>query len=381
MGHLINSKKKIAIGVLVISVLCLSFYKINMVDWVYIKIPAKFVSQFSARSKNYFYDTKNVYKIQDGLPKNFVKDGSVDYTAYVQNSLDNHRKVLFPDFPVLINAKGLTISSNSIIVFNKNSKIKLVPNDKGDYEMLRIHDVENVTLYNANVEGDRYKHIGTKWEWGMGISIRGSKNVKLFNSVAKYCWGDGIYLGITEKSSNNVNITITNTLLDDNRRNGMSIITAENLWVNNLVVANSHGTSPMAGVDIEPDANTDVIKNLNFNGITSFNNATHGFLFALNNLAGTISHNEVNIKVSKFNAIYGELGMSFKLGQSNIGANVPKGLITIDKPQFYKLKRSNFLSYEGNELNPIQVKIKTNTVDFEKANVAFKGAKNILVTK
>ncbi|WP_291112037.1 right-handed parallel beta-helix repeat-containing protein [Flavobacterium sp. UBA4120] len=350
-------------------------------DWVYIKIPAKFVSQFSARSKNYFYDTKNVYKIQDGLPKNFVKDGSVDYTAYVQNSLDNHRKVLFPDFPVLINAKGLTISSNSIIVFNKNSKIKLVPNDKGDYEMLRIHDVENVTLYNANVEGDRYKHIGTKWEWGMGISIRGSKNVKLFNSVAKYCWGDGIYLGITEKSSNNVNITITNTLLDDNRRNGMSIITAENLWVNNLVVANSHGTSPMAGVDIEPDANTDVIKNLNFNGITSFNNATHGFLFALNNLAGTISHNEVNIKVSKFNAIYGELGMSFKLGQSNIGANVPKGLITIDKPQFYKLKRSNFLSYEGNELNPIQVKIKTNTVDFEKANVAFKGAKNILVTK
>lgn len=381
MEHLINSKKKIAIGVLVISVLCLSFYKINIADWVYIKIPEKFVSQFSANSKKYFCDDKNVYNIQNGLPKNFVKDATVDYTDYIQRALDNHRKVLFPNFPVLINSKGLTISSNSIIVFNKNSKIKLVPNDQGQYEMLRVHDVENVTLFNANIEGDKHKHIGTKGEWGMGISIRGAKNVKLFNSVVKYCWGDGIYLGITEKSSNNVNVTITNTLLDDNRRNGMSIITAENLWVNKLLVANTHGTSPMAGVDIEPDANTDIIKNLNFDGIISFNNATHGFLFALNNLAGTISHNEVNVKVNKFNAIYGELGMSFKLGQSNNGANIPKGLITIDKPQFYKLKRSNFLSYEGNESNPIQVKIKTNTVDFEKGNAAFKGAKNILVTK
>ena len=381
MEHLINSKKKISIGVLVISVLCLNFYKLNSEDWVYIKIPEKFVSEFSANSKKYFYADKNIYKIQDGLPKNFVKNASVDYTEYIQKALDNHRKVVFPDFPVLINAKGLSISSNSIIVFGKNSKIKLVPNDQGQYEMIRIHDVENVTLYNANVEGDKHNHIGTNGEWGMGISIRGAKNIKLFNSVAKYCWGDGIYLGITEKSSNNVNVTITNTLLDDNRRNGMSIIAAENLWVNNLVVANSHGTSPMAGVDIEPDANSDVIKNLNFDGISSFNNATHGFLFALNNLAGPIAHEAVNINVSNYNTIYGELGMSFKLGQSNTSANAPKGLITIDKPQFYKSKRSNFLSYDGNESNPIRVKIKTNSVDFENGNASFKGAKNILVTK
>ena len=368
-------------GVLVISILCFSFYKRNRDDWSYIEIPEKFVSQFSANSKKYFYPTKNVYKIQDGLPQNFVKDGSVDYTSYIQNSLNKHRKVLFPDFPLLISAKGLTISSNSIIVFGKKSKITLVPNDKGDYEMLRIHDVENVVLYNANVEGDRYQHLGTKWEWGMGISIRGAKNIKLYNSTVKACWGDGIFLGITEKSSNNVNVIITNTLLDDNRRNGMSIIAAENLTVKNLLVANTHGTSPMAGVDIEPDDNTNVIQNLNFDGVTSFNNATHGFLFALGNLAGTIRHDNVNIKVSRFSTVYGELGMSFKLGQVNNSAQLPKGLITVDRPQFYKSKRSNFLSYDGNEINPIQVKIKTNTVDFEKGNAAFKGAKNILVTK
>lgn len=377
----IHSKKTLILALLVISVLCLSFYKLNLQHWTYVKIPQKLVSQFSANSKKYFYETQNLYKIQNGLPKNFVKDATVDYTDYIQRAIDRHRKVLFPNFPILINAKGLTISSNSIIVFGKNSKIKLVPNDQAQYEMLRIHDVENISLYNANIEGDKHEHTGTKGEWGMGISIRGAKNIKVFNSVVKYCWGDGIYLGITEKSSNNMNVTITNTFLDDNRRNGMSIIAAENLKVNNLVVANTHGTSPMAGIDIEPDTNTDVVKNLYFDDIISFNNATHGFLFALNNMAGTISHNEVNIKLTRFKAIYGELGMSFKLGQSNNSANNPRGLIAVDNPQFYNQKRSSFLSYDGNETNPITVKIRTNTVDFEKGHTAFKKAKNILVTK
>jgi hypothetical protein len=381
MGHLINSKKKIMMGLLAISVLCLSFYNLNVQDWSYVKIPEKFVAQFSARSKSYFYDTKNIYKIQDGLPKNFVKDATVDYTDYIQRALDKHRKVLFPNFPILINAKGLTISSNSIIVFDKNSKIKLVPNDKGDYEMLRIHDVENVTLYNANVEGDRYKHIGTKWEWGMGISIRGAKNVKLFNSVAKYCWGDGIYLGITEKSSNNVNITITNTLLDDNRRNGMSIIAAENLWINNLVVANTHGTSPMAGIDIEPDANSDIIKNLNFKDITSFNNEYYGFLFVLSNLGGKISHKEININVKNFNSSYGLYGISFKLGTSVEHQNTLDGLISMENIVIDNSKVSDFYSYEGNEKNTIKVKIKSKTLDINKSKEVFKNAKNISVSK
>lgn len=381
MKNFIYSKKILAICLLGISIVCLSLCKLNSADWKYMPIPERLVSQFLTLSKKNIYDTKTVYKIQDGLPVNFVKDASVDYTDYIQKSLDNHRKVLFPNFPVLINAKGLTISSNSILVFDKNSKIKLAPNDKGQYEMLRMHDVENVILYNAHVEGDKYKHIGTNGEWGMGISIRGAKNIKLYNSVAKYCWGDGIYLGITEKSSNNVNVIITNTLLDDNRRNGISIIAAENLWVTHLVVANTNGTPPMAGIDIEPDANTDVIKNLNFDRITSFNNTTHGFLFAINNLAGTIPHNDVNIKLNRFKAIYGDIGVSFKLGQSNKESPAPSGLIEVNLPQFQNLNRFPFLSYEENVSNTFVVKIKTNSIDFEKTNESFKGAKNIAITK
>ena len=93
MDHSKSSKMKISISVIVVSVLCLSFYKLNLADWSYIKIPKQFISSFYVNSKNNFFDTKNAYKIQDGLPKNFVKDGSVDYTSAVQMALDKYRTV------------------------------------------------------------------------------------------------------------------------------------------------------------------------------------------------------------------------------------------------------------------------------------------------
>src|ERR1700758_4716525 len=49
------------------------------------------------------------YKITSSLPANYVKNGSVDYTSFIQGALDKYSKVIFPDFPVLINESGLTI--------------------------------------------------------------------------------------------------------------------------------------------------------------------------------------------------------------------------------------------------------------------------------
>lgn len=374
------NKKIIVFASLLIAVFIFVFCKPSS-NWAYLKIPLKYVTQFEANSKKVIIAKTDVFAIVDELPLNYVKDASVDYTELIQKALDNHRNVVFPNFPILINSKGLSISSNSILYFDENSSLHLMPNKYGQYEIIRIHDVENVIIYGANIIGDKESHTAKDGEWGMGVSIRGAKNIKLYNTIVKSCWGDGIYLGITNTSSKNVNVTITNTLLDSNRRNGMSIIAAENLNVKDLIVANTHGTPPSAGVDIEPDANTDIIKNLNFDGIISFNNETHGFLFALNNMAGELQHNDVNINVKRFKAIYGEIGMSFKMGQSQKNMKVPKGLISIDTPQFSSLSRIGFLSYDDNEFNTINVKIKTDTNDFEKSKKAFKGAKNILLSK
>src|SRR5699024_7536663 len=67
------------------------------------------------------------------LPQNYVKDASVDYTKYIQKALDTNKKIVFPNFPLLINDNGLRLRNGSEVYFNKNSKLILKPSGKESY--------------------------------------------------------------------------------------------------------------------------------------------------------------------------------------------------------------------------------------------------------
>src|SRR5690606_34185152 len=105
---------------------------------------------------------------------------------------------------------------------------------------------KNITVYFANIEGDRVQHKGKGGERGMGISIAGSDNIRLIKPYITNCWGDGIYLGsyFTKTDTINActNIYIEKAILDKNRRNGLSIVTAKNLVINGIIIANTYGT-------------------------------------------------------------------------------------------------------------------------------------------
>jgi len=236
--------------------------------------------------------SKTAYDLVSSLPVNCDKTGKEDYTDIVQKVLDEKRIVNFPDFPLLINSKGINISSDSKLIFGKNSKLLLEPNDKTNYEVIRIYNVKNVVLYFPNITGDRKSHIGNTGEWGMGISIRGGENVTILNPVISDCWGDGIYIG-TGKQMNS-NIVIKNALLDNNRRNGISVISVIGLDIVNPLISNTNGTRPMAGIDFEPNNNLENLQKITVTNPITFNNSLRGILFALNNIYGV---NEKNIDV------------------------------------------------------------------------------------
>lgn len=323
------------------------------------------------------------YNLVNALPKGYVKDASKDYTSEIQWAIKNYRNVIFPNFPILINENGLSVYSNSNLFFDKNSKLVLKSNNLSHYEILRIHDVNNVNVYFANIEGDKLSHTENVGEWGMGISIRGTNNITLYASSVKECWGDGIYLGISPSTSNvnNKNVKIIKALIDNNRRNGMSIISAENLTVSKIIVSNTFGTPPMAGIDIEPDSNTDIIKNLYFTDIISYNNTNHGFLFVLGNLYGKQS-DIGKIRLNNFKAIYGDLGISFKIGPEKEMNFKPVGNIEINHAKFENLNRQEFLSYEENGRNNIQVNIRMNdNKNLNRYNSFFYNSKKITITK
>ncbi len=281
------------------------------------------------------------------LPKNHKKDGSIDYTQYIQKGINENRSILLPNFPILINDKGLDILNNSVVIFNKKSFIKLAPSAKTNYQILRIHQKQNIKIYSPRIEGDRNNHLNSKGEWGMGISIVSSTNIEIINPQIKNCWGDGIYLG-QDKKEVNKNIKIKHGLIDNNRRNGISVISADGLEISDIILSNTNGTSPESGLDFEPNNNNEELKNITVKNIYTFNNKTNGIVFYLARLRGNKQKNvsiEINNHKDKYSLI--SLGYSStEVKTKNNNFDPLNGTITLKNIDSYNSKYP-FRVYKG----------------------------------
>lgn len=275
------------------------------------------------------------HKVEDYLPRGYVKDGTVDYTEYIQQAIASHNKITFPAFPLLINDTGLKVGSNKSIIFLKGSELHLKNSAKTHYAMLDLKGVENVSLYNPVIIGDRYGHLGGKGEWGMGISIKGSNNIRVFGAKVKNCWGDGIYLGQDSKIRVNKNILISNAVLSKNRRDGISIISVDGLVLEDVYAGYQDGTKPMCGINFEPNNPSCQIKNVKvINPRTEFNQGS-GIQIAVRTLLGN-GNQKIDVKI--INHI-DEASKSFAMKisckrQEGVHGGEVSGLVTILNPKW-----------------------------------------------
>lgn len=279
-----------------IILLCLIVVQLKAQEANYQTIPRDFQANIkvSVKGLNNFTDLTNY------LPKEYVEDASKDYTSFIQRGINENLKIVLPNFPVLINDNGLILRDNSEVYFQEYSKIILKTSNKRKYQVLAIHNKNNVIVYNPKIEGDRYRHDGNKGEWGMGISILGSRNISIFNPYIIRCWGDGIYIGHSETHSKNINIR--GGVIDENRRNGISVTSVDNLLIQDILIANTKGTNPQTGIDIEPNNSNNEINNIKITNVITYNNFNNGMLIHLDKLPGKVQK-EVKIKVKDFRDI------------------------------------------------------------------------------
>ena len=82
-------------------------------------------------------------------------------------------------------------------------------------------------------------------------------------------------------------IHITDCVFDRNYRQGMSVIGVANTLVERTVLANTNGTAPSAGVDIEPYLPTFEVTNVSFIDCRASNNSGPGFAFYISHFNET----------------------------------------------------------------------------------------------
>lgn len=202
-------------------------------------------------------------------------DGVADDTAKIQAALDNSSTVSVPEGTYMVNAVTHIIpNSNNKIILDNDATIKAITNNETTYAVIYLDDVDNVEISGGTIQGDRLTHTDTEGEWGHCIMVvNGCSNLFIHDIVLSNAWGDGIYF------NNCDNVRTTNVKVNNARRNGYSLISLTNYISTNDTVNGTNGTAPSAGVDIEPNEDTEVLSNITFNNFTSTNNQAAGFQF------------------------------------------------------------------------------------------------------
>ncbi|KYG59423.1 cell wall-binding repeat-containing protein [Planococcus maritimus] len=215
-------------------------------------------------------------------------NGEVDDTIAIQNAIDfaysnGNKTVFFSKGIYLVDSStSLVVKDGIVLKFENEAILKAIPNALERSEVIRIHDVKNVKILGyPEIIGERDEHLGSTGEWGFGVSIRGAENIYIENAKISNFWGDGIYIGSTAKKNYNINIEINNVELTNNRRQGISIISVENLLIKDATITNTNGTSPQCGIDIEPNNGNERLVGIRIINLSTSNNAGSGLKFYL----------------------------------------------------------------------------------------------------
>lgn len=336
-------------------------------------IPAKYLAGYEITDKERataYASLTYPYDLTQALPKGYDTTGNTDYTDYLRAAIDQHNDIIMPDFPVKVSMKssyGITMKNNTKMLFQKNSKLIMEPDSRSDYSILMLWNRKNITVYFANIEGDRVQHKGTGGERGMGISIAGSDNIRLIKPKITNCWGDGIYLGSyftkTDTINTASNVYIEKAFLDKNRRAGLGVVSAKNLVIEGIFCSNTYGTDPQSGIVIEPGANFHLLENISINDPITFNNRTVGIAINLTKLRwGKLARKvsiEINNPVDDFSARGLHATLTGNDKNSKNSKNILSGYINVINPVFLNQRYGkNLRIYDFQKNNGIQINIK-----------------------
>jgi len=254
-----------------------------------------------------------------------------DATQALQEAVSSGaRRLIVPEMgrPWVV-ARSIRLASNQEIVFQRGVVLEAMKGKflgKGE-SLVQATDRHDITLSGDGATFLMHKEDYTKppyekAEWRHALSLVGCARVKVYGLTLRQSGGDGIYLGATARQNFCKDVHVKDVTCDGNHRQGISVISAENLLIENCRLIGTRGTAPQAGIDLEPNHEAERLVNCTIRGCVVEDNAGPGILAYL----GPLSGRSPALSVRFEDCVVRRCG-SFGLGVGMVGEKGPKGSV------------------------------------------------------
>ncbi len=157
--------------------------------------------------------------------------------------------------------------------------------------LLTLRAVTNVTLtgggtlrmWQEDYAGPEYRPS----EWRHAVRLHGAVNVRIERLRIERSGGDGLYVGAGPNREPCRTIVVRDVVFDRHHRQGISVITVDDLLLERVVMQGTKGTAPRSGLDVEPNHPWEQVTGMRIVDCLSADNLGAGFQFYLANLHAT----------------------------------------------------------------------------------------------
>jgi hypothetical protein len=241
-------------------------------------------------------DSNKIRDVQSGKQKvaNAVWWGfdGTNSTAMLQAAIrSGAKKVIIPKLEVPWTMEPVFLVSEQELFFEEGTKVIAKSGafrgiNDSFFSAVDKHDI-TIQGYGAEffmLKEDYSRSDYPRSEWRNCISLKGCRSINIFGIHVSNSGGDGIYIGRGNDSTYCYDIHIKDVVSDNNYRQGISIISAQKLLVENCSFNNTKGTLPQAGIDFEPNRPDERLIDCIFYNCNATQNIGFGIQLALFNL-------------------------------------------------------------------------------------------------
>jgi hypothetical protein len=207
-----------------------------------------------------------VYKVPNKIKSNCsvaVEDKIMAWLATVPNG----STVQFAPGGCYGQDRTITLNGRSgLVIDGQGAEFRALTRGDSHRANWRLVNGSNLTLRNMSVRGSNPQGAyDPAIEWQHGYSLEGVQGATLSNVQARETWGDGVMLwhgayspACGDDASSARNVLITGAVLERNGRQGVAIVDAENVTVQDSAI----GPVAWWSVDIETDDNCEIARHI-----------------------------------------------------------------------------------------------------------------------